>query len=116
LFNDAGRLSYQEIISHLNLEDEYVTRLLHSLACGKFKILLKEPVNKAISASDNFEFNTKFTHKLRKIKIPFPEEDEKKKVIEDVNKGRHLHNTGCNCSHHESQKSLTSTTTNDRMC
>jgi cullin 1 len=84
LFNDSGRLSYQEIISQLNLEDEYATRLLHSLACGKYEILIKDPVNKAISPSDNFEFNPKFTHKLRKIKIPFPQLDENKKVIEVV--------------------------------
>jgi len=28
---------------------------------------------------------------LRKIKIPFPEEDEKKKIIEDVNITKRLH-------------------------
>ncbi|GMP56811.1 hypothetical protein CsSME_00021144 [Camellia sinensis var. sinensis] len=88
LFNASDRLSYQEIMTQLNLTDDDVVRLLHSLSCAKYKILTKEPNTKTISPTDHFEFNAKFTDKMRRIKIPLPPVDEKKKVIEDVDKDR----------------------------
>ncbi|CAD5190749.1 unnamed protein product [Musa acuminata subsp. malaccensis] len=88
LFNASDRLSYSEIMTQLNLTDDDVIRLLHSLSCAKYKILSKEPNTKSISSSDIFEFNSKFTDKMRRIKIPLPPVDEKKKVIEDVDKDR----------------------------
>ncbi|KAK2646119.1 hypothetical protein Ddye_021314 [Dipteronia dyeriana] len=88
LFNSSDRLSYSEIMSQLNLTDDDVVRLLHSLSCAKYKILNKEPNTKNISPTDHFEFNSKFTDKMRRIKIPLPPVDEKKKVIEDVDKDR----------------------------
>ncbi|KHN28217.1 Cullin-1 [Glycine soja] len=88
LFNNADRLSYSEIMTQLNLGHEDVARLLHSLSSAKYKILIKEPNNKVISQSDIFEFNYKFTDKMRRIKIPLPPADERKKVIEDVDKDR----------------------------
>eukprot|EP00253_Pinus_taeda_P026395 PITA_26395 len=88
LFNNAERLSYSEIKSQLNLSDEDIIRLLHSLACLKHKILIKEPNTKSVTQSDYFEFNANFTDKSRKIKIPLPPVDEKKKIIEDVDKDR----------------------------
>ncbi|KAG5559924.1 hypothetical protein RHGRI_003275 [Rhododendron griersonianum] len=88
LFNSSDRLSYQEIMTQLNLTDDDVVRLLHSLSCAKYKILSKEPNTKTITPTDHFEFNSKFTDKMRRIKIPLPPVDEKKKVIEDVDKDR----------------------------
>ncbi|KAG4381468.1 hypothetical protein AAZX31_15G146400 [Glycine max] len=88
LFNSSDRLSYSEIMTQLNLSDDDVIRLLHSLSCAKYKILNKEPNTKTISSTDYFEFNSKFTDKMRRIKIPLPPVDEKKKVIEDVDKDR----------------------------
>ncbi|KAK8611861.1 hypothetical protein V6N13_131899 [Hibiscus sabdariffa] len=88
LFNESGRLSYSEIVSQLNLTHEDTTRLLHSLSCAKYKILNKEPSSKGISQSDTFEFNPKFTDKLRRIKVPLPPVDDRKKVVEDVSKDR----------------------------
>ncbi|KAJ8766403.1 hypothetical protein K2173_022462 [Erythroxylum novogranatense] len=88
LFNSSDRLSYSEIMTQLNLTDDDVVRLLHSLSCAKYKILNKEPNTKTISPTDYFEFNSKFTDKMRRIKIPLPPVDEKKKVIEDVDKDR----------------------------
>ncbi|CAA2985391.1 cullin-1 isoform X1 [Olea europaea subsp. europaea] len=88
LFNSSDRLSYQEIMTQLNLLDDDVVRLLHSLSCAKYKILNKEPNTKTVSSTDVFEFNSKFTDKMRRIKIPLPPVDEKKKVIEDVDKDR----------------------------
>ncbi|KAK4855124.1 hypothetical protein QYF36_004232 [Acer negundo] len=88
LFNSLDRLSYSEIMTQLNLTDDDIVRLLHSLSCAKYKILNKEPNTKNISPTDHFEFNSKFTDKMRRIKIPLPPVDEKKKVIEDVDKDR----------------------------
>ncbi|KAG6472377.1 hypothetical protein ZIOFF_069837 [Zingiber officinale] len=88
LFNASDRLSYSEIMTQLNLTDDDVIRLLHSLSCAKYKILNKEPNTKTISSTDVFEFNNKFNDKMRRIKIPLPPVDEKKKVIEDVDKDR----------------------------
>ncbi|KAK3441044.1 hypothetical protein EUGRSUZ_B01297 [Eucalyptus grandis] len=88
LFNSSDRLSYSEIMTQLNLTDDDVVRLLHSLSCAKYKILNKEPNTKTIAPTDHFEFNSKFTDKMRRIKIPLPPVDEKKKVIEDVDKDR----------------------------
>lgn len=41
--------------NRVNLQDEDVIRLLHSLSCAKYKILLKEPASKNISKSDTFK-------------------------------------------------------------
>ncbi|CAL5429802.1 unnamed protein product [Camellia sinensis] len=54
LFNASDRLSYQEIMTQLNLTDDDVVRLLHSLSCAKYKILSKEPNNKTISPTDPY--------------------------------------------------------------
>ncbi|KMZ58707.1 putative Cullin-1 [Zostera marina] len=88
LFNSSDKLSYLEIMTQLNLTEDDVIRLLHSLSCAKYKILIKEPNTKTISSADVFEFNKKFTDKMRRIKIPLPPVDEKKKVVEDVDKDR----------------------------
>ena len=69
LFNSSDRLSYSEIMTQLNLSDDDVIRLLHSLSCAKYKILNKEPSTKTISSTDYFEFNSKFTDKMRRIKV-----------------------------------------------
>ena len=61
-------LSYADVRERLNLPDEDVVRLLHSLACAKYKILLKEPNTKTIGKADTFHMNVKFTDRLRRIK------------------------------------------------
>ncbi|RZC64713.1 hypothetical protein C5167_008404 [Papaver somniferum] len=88
LFNDSDKLSYSDIRDQLNLTDDDVVRLLHSLSCAKYKILAKEPNTRTISQKDSFTWNVEFTDKMRRIKIPLPPADEKKKVTEDVDKGR----------------------------
>ncbi|KAL6627867.1 hypothetical protein ACP70R_031593 [Stipagrostis hirtigluma subsp. patula] len=88
LFNDSDKLSYSEIVTQLKLSDDDAARVLHSLSCGKYKILNKDPATRTISPKDKFEFNAKFTDKMRRIKVQLPPSDEKKKVIDDVNKDR----------------------------
>ncbi|KAM0936350.1 putative cullin protein, neddylation [Dioscorea sansibarensis] len=88
LFNSCDRLSYSEIKDQLDLSDDDCNRLLHSLSCAKYKILNKEPNTKTISQTDYFEFNSKFTDRLKKIKVPLPPVDERKKILEGVTKDR----------------------------
>uniref|UniRef100_A0A7R9VZX3 Cullin family profile domain-containing protein n=1 Tax=Chlamydomonas euryale TaxID=1486919 RepID=A0A7R9VZX3_9CHLO len=88
LFNDADELTFSDIVQRLNLAEDDTGRVLHSLACAKHKILLKEPANKTIGKTDKFMFNNKFTNVSKRLKIPLPPVDEKKKVIEDVDKDR----------------------------
>ncbi|KAM0944690.1 putative cullin protein, neddylation [Dioscorea sansibarensis] len=84
LFNSSDRLSYSEIKDQLDLPEEDVTRLLHSLSCAKYKILKKEPDTKTISETDCFEFNSMFTDRLKRIIVLLPLVDDRKKVIETV--------------------------------
>lgn len=69
LFNNAERITYQEMIEQLNLSHEDLNRVLLSLSCAKHKILKKEPASKSISKTDVFEFNSKFTDKMRRIRV-----------------------------------------------
>lgn len=88
LFNDAESLSFGEVKEQLGLPEEDCVRLLHSLSCAKYKILTKEPVGKTVGHDDVFQFNAGFTDRMRRIKVPLPPVDEKKKVVEDVDKDR----------------------------
>ncbi|XP_074564963.1 cullin-1-like [Curcuma longa] len=106
LFNDSDRLSYSEIMSQLNLADEDVVRLLQSLCCLKYKILNKTPNTKSISSEDIFTFNSKFTDKMRRIRIPLPMVDEKKKIIEHVDRDRKFAVDACLIRIMKSRKAL----------
>lgn len=88
LFNTADRLSYSEIAAQLNLSDEDLVRVLQSLSCAKYKILLKEPNTRTVSRTDYFTFNPHFTDKMRRIRVPLPQVDERRKLVEDVDKDR----------------------------
>lgn len=88
LFNDSDSLSYGEIKERLNIPDEDLARCLHSLALAKYKILLKKPEGRQVGKEDVFSYNNKFTDRARRIKVNMPPMDEKKKVIEDVDKDR----------------------------
>ena len=88
LFNEQETLKYTEIRERLGLPDEDMARNLHSLSCAKYKLLLKEPENKSINQDDVFTYNEKFTDRMRRIKIPLPQIDDKKKVEADVDKDR----------------------------
>ncbi|MCH88998.1 cullin-1 [Trifolium medium] len=46
LFNNADQLSYSDIKTQLELGDEDLVRLLHSIYCTKYNILIKEPQTK----------------------------------------------------------------------
>jgi cullin 1 len=85
-FNDNRILSYNELFGLLNLEESILKPLLHSLCCGKYKIINKNPASNKINNSDTFFANTKFSSNLRKIRIPMASLDAShntKRVEED---------------------------------
>lgn len=88
LFNTANCLSYSEIATLLNLPVEFLVRVLQSLSCAKYKILIKKPYSKTVSQTDNFLFNSKFTDRMRRINIHLLPIGEVKKIVEDVDKDR----------------------------
>lgn len=88
LFNSADRLSYEEIKTQTNLPDDDAARVLHSLSCAKYKILVKEPSNREVKPGDVFTFNASFTDKQRRIKIQLPVQDDKKKTVAVVDQDR----------------------------
>jgi cullin 1 len=51
----VAELSFSEVQERLNLQEEDVVRLLHSLSCAKYQILLKEPAGRSISKTDKFK-------------------------------------------------------------
>ncbi len=79
---DTGVLTVDELSEKLKLSVDELTRNLDSLTTGKYAILKKE---------DNaYAFNAEFTDASRRIRIPPPSmgAEEKKKLVEDVEKDR----------------------------
>lgn len=85
-FNGGETLSFADLGSRLNLEDNVLKPLMHSLCCGKFKVIQKTPASNKINTTDKFKANSKFSSNMRKIRIPMASLDaafNKKKVEED---------------------------------
>jgi cullin 4 len=51
------------------LESEELSRTLQSLACGKIRVLVKEPIGRDVKQTDRFSFNVKFTSERVKLKV-----------------------------------------------
>lgn len=86
--NDGKAKTYEELKEELNLEDNVLKPLMHSLCCGKYKVILKSPAGSKINNTDSFTANSKFTCNMRKIRIPMASLDPShnaKKVEEDRN-------------------------------
>jgi len=84
--NGGVTLSYNELAKRLNLEDSILKPLLHSLSCGKYKVVKKTPASNKINATDEFTANAKFSSNLRKLRIPMASLDatfNTKRVEED---------------------------------
>jgi cullin 1 len=85
-FNDGVTKTFEELSRDLNLEEGILKPLMHSLSCGKYKVLLKSPVGNKINTTDTFTANTKFSCNMRKIRIPMASLDANfntKRVEED---------------------------------
>lgn len=69
LFNDSNSLSYKEIAAALQLEEKELKRTLQSLACGRDRVLTKEPKGKEVEEDDMFAFNSAYSSRLYRVKI-----------------------------------------------
>lgn len=86
LFNDADNLSLEDIKAATNIEDGELRRTLQSLACGKARVLQKNPRGRDVGDTDRFVFNADFTNKLFRIKInqiQMKETNEEQKATEE---------------------------------
>ncbi|GMF25970.1 unnamed protein product [Phytophthora fragariaefolia] len=86
LFNEGeGALSFEAVRESLNLTVDVVKRIMHSLSCGKYKLLTKTPAGKTISISDQFAVNQTFASPMRKLRIPMAslEESHSQKNVEE---------------------------------
>jgi cullin 1 len=86
LFNDTtGPLGLEAVRERMGSELEVVKKTLHSLSCGKYKVLTKTPESSTIAPTDTFDFNAGFTSNLRRIRIPMAslEEGHNPKRVED---------------------------------
>lgn len=84
--NDGATLGYEDLAQRLNLEADMLKPTLHSLACGKYKVLTKTPAGNKINNTDTFTANAKFSSNMRKVRIPMASLDmsfNTKKVEED---------------------------------
>eukprot|EP00522_Entomoneis_paludosa_P012166 CAMPEP_0172446934 /NCGR_PEP_ID=MMETSP1065-20121228/6368_1 /TAXON_ID=265537 /ORGANISM="Amphiprora paludosa, Strain CCMP125" /LENGTH=759 /DNA_ID=CAMNT_0013198123 /DNA_START=126 /DNA_END=2405 /DNA_ORIENTATION=- len=76
----------EDLAQRLNLEDAILKPLMHSLSCGKYKVIQKSPANSKINPGDKFTANPKFSSNMRKLRIPMASLDSSfntKKVEED---------------------------------
>jgi cullin 1 len=94
-FNDRSTESFgfTSLVQRTRLSEDVLKRVLHSLSCGKHRVLKKiagdgdgEAKKAVVKATDSFQFNEAFTCQLRKIRIPMASLEEStntKRVEED---------------------------------
>jgi len=85
-FNGGVSLTFGELGERLNLEEAILKPLMHSLSCGKYKVISKSPASNKINTTDSFTANTKFSCNMRKLRIPMASLDathNARKVEED---------------------------------
>ncbi|KAK9462049.1 Cullin family-domain-containing protein [Lipomyces oligophaga] len=89
LFNelsDGEFLTYRQIQAATELEDKHLIRTLQSLACGKIRVLSKEPRGKDVNPDDKFGINLRFESRafhLRINQIQLKETPEENKETHD---------------------------------
>lgn len=86
LFNEKDEYSFDDICTALDTPPDTVKRIMHSLSCGKFKVLKKEPMSKTIGTTDTFIFNSGFKSPMRQLRIPMASLEDShnpKRVEED---------------------------------
>ncbi|KAJ1902141.1 hypothetical protein LPJ66_000230 [Kickxella alabastrina] len=85
-FTQNDELTYTQIRNNTGLEDIELQRILQSLACGKHRVLTKEPKGRDIAITDKFVFNAQFKSPLVRIKISqilVKEDDKEDKDVEE---------------------------------
>lgn len=91
-FEDKDTLDFKTISSLTGIDDGELRRTLQSLACGRERVLLKEPKGKDVHDDDTFTFNMNYTSKQYRVKINAIQmketSDESKKTNEMVMQDR----------------------------
>ena len=85
-FNDSKVLTFEELAELLNVDETILKPLMHSLSCGKYKVIQKSPASNKINKMDKFCANARFSSNMRKIRIPMASLDashNNKRVEED---------------------------------
>jgi cullin 1 len=84
--NGGATMTFTELATKLNVEENILKPLMHSLSCGKYKVIKKTPASNKINTTDSFTANEKFSSNMRKIRIPMASLDGQlntKRVEED---------------------------------
>jgi len=86
--NDGVELEFEELRKKMNVEEAVLKVILHSLCCGKYQVIAKDPKGKKIKTSDKYRANPKFTANQHKFKIPMAslEASHNPKAIDDSRK------------------------------
>jgi cullin 1 len=69
-FNDNEILTFDELAVLLHLDETMLKPLMHSLSCGKYRVIKKSPASNKINKTDKFCVNARFSSNMRKIRIP----------------------------------------------
>jgi len=86
LFNTRNLMSFAEIKEALNVEEDVLKRILHSLSCTRHKVLKKDPKSNSIKPTDSFSYNESFSSPKKRITIPMASLEDShnpKRVEED---------------------------------
>lgn len=85
--NGGKTMTLNDMADALNLEEDILMPLMHSLSCCKHKVIRKFPASNKIHKTDRFVANARFTSNNRKIRIPMASLDSRdrdsKRVQED---------------------------------
>jgi cullin-4 len=68
-FQEVDSMSFKDILIATGIEDSELRRTLQSLACGRERVLVKEPRGKDVNDDDVFVFNSEYTSKQYRVKI-----------------------------------------------
>jgi len=69
LYNDADKLTYEDIEKATGIEPKELKRTLQSLSLGKVRVLLKDPKTKEVNRTDTFTFHKDFKAPLYRLRI-----------------------------------------------
>lgn len=73
---DTEVLDFKGLQERINVAPDQLKPLLHSLSCGRYKVLKKNPASDRIKETDTFQINANFTCTQRVIRIPMATIDE----------------------------------------
>lgn len=63
VFNSKDTWSYDALLAELKLPEEVLKKVLHSLSCGRLRVLKKSPAEgNVIRSTDSFSFNDAFRY------------------------------------------------------